>query len=166
MTSGSDPPYRAGIWQLLYCLSWTYKTLSRICTCLLVLEGIFRHWVEPTGNLLLVCSIIHPREMLFISPFTKFRGIPPISFCSYCSTVLWRVDLLYYIIFKQGNVGSLHTWLYMKLSLELSSLLLHWFPAFFLSLSYLLSDCKDHLYQQLDKNRLLSNELRVALNED
>lgn len=30
----------------------------------------------------------------------------------------------------------------------------------------LLSDCKDRLYQQLEKNRLLTNELRVALNED
>lgn len=31
--------------------------------------------------------------------------------------------------------------------------------------SYLLSDCQDHLYKQLEKNRLLTNELRVALNE-
>lgn len=31
--------------------------------------------------------------------------------------------------------------------------------------SFLLSDCQDHLYKQLEKNRLLTNELRVALNE-
>lgn len=121
--------------QLLYCLRCTYKTLSRIRTCLLVLEGIFRQWVEPTrqvsGNLLLVCSIIHPQINVQIS-IHKVQRHSTHRFCCYCSTVLWRVDLLYYIIFKQGNVGSLHTWLYMKLSLELSSLVLHWFLLFFL----------------------------------
>lgn len=38
-----------------------------------------------------------------------------------------------------------------------------WFA--FLSLFFnLLSDCKDRLYQQLENKRLLTNELRVALN--
>lgn len=31
---------------------------------------------------------------------------------------------------------------------------------------FMLSDCLDHLYKQLEKNRLLSNELRIAMDND
>lgn len=58
--------------------------------------------------------------------------------------------------FREGRCQqTLHFLFYLFSSDFLSSLC-----------SNLLSDCIDGLFHQLEKHRLLSNELRVALNDD
>ena len=68
------------------------------------------------------------------------------------------------------KIKNVSVWLFKRRYVRAGiALLLFLFSSDFLSslcFPNLLSDCKDRLHQQLEKNRLLTNELRVALNED